>query len=179
MDESAASKASLTATSPLDDNSESPKKLNPCLGRSQSLDSAGESKRSNLRSESRRGFFSKFRSAKEAKGLTKRGSFVVDSFNENEKSDGQGRPAFHSALHGHSSSNKKLEPRAVAIPYSRIKKDRFYDWPPDPTVSRATPSKSVFRLQLSQWHDTCMISHSIFAFLQLSSFTKLWRILIP
>jgi hypothetical protein len=29
--------------------------------------------------------------------------------------------------------------RAVAIPYSRFRKERFYDWPPDPTVSRATP----------------------------------------
>jgi len=152
MDESAASKASLTAASPLDDNSESPKKLNPCLGRSQSLDSAEDSKRSKLRSESRRGFFSKFRSAKEAKGQSKRGSSGVDSFSEKETSDREERPAFHSALHGQASSNKKLEPRAVAIPYSRIKKDRFYDWPPDPTVSRATPSKSFCRSQLSRWH---------------------------
>ena len=25
------------------------------------------------------------------------------------------------------------------MPYFRFRKDRFFDWPPDPTVSRATP----------------------------------------
>ena len=52
------------------------------------------------------------------------------------------RPPFSSALHGQSSS-KKLSPRSVAIPYSRVRKERFYDWPPDPTVSRATPLQVV------------------------------------
>jgi hypothetical protein len=36
-------------------------------------------------------------------------------------------------------SSKKTPTRSVAVPYFRLKKDRFYDWPPDPTVSRATP----------------------------------------
>jgi hypothetical protein len=49
------------------------------------------------------------------------------------------RPAFSSQMHGQTSSSKKLPPRAIAIPYSRLMKSRFYDWPPDPTVSRATP----------------------------------------
>lgn len=48
------------------------------------------------------------------------------------------RPAFSSDFYGQSSS-KKLSPRSIAIPYSRVRKERFYDWPPDPTVSRATP----------------------------------------
>ena len=48
------------------------------------------------------------------------------------------RPPFSSDLHGQSSS-KKMSPRSIAIPYSRVRKERFYDWPPDPTVSRATP----------------------------------------
>lgn len=52
------------------------------------------------------------------------------------------RPPFSSDLHGRSSS-KKLSPRSIAIPYSRVRKERFYDWPPDPTVSRATPLQIV------------------------------------
>jgi hypothetical protein len=39
----------------------------------------------------------------------------------------------------HANASKKVQPRSVVIPYSRLKKDRFYDWPPDPTVSKATP----------------------------------------
>jgi hypothetical protein len=47
------------------------------------------------------------------------------------------RPVF-SVQHG-SVASRKLRPRSVAIPYNRLRKERFYDWPPDPTVSRATP----------------------------------------
>jgi hypothetical protein len=47
------------------------------------------------------------------------------------------RPPFSS--YRQAVSGKKLPPRAVVIPYSRLMKTRFYDWPPDPTVSRATP----------------------------------------
>lgn len=40
----------------------------------------------------------------------------------------------------HANTSKKVQPRSVVIPYSRVKKDRFFDWPPpDPTVSKATP----------------------------------------
>ena len=49
------------------------------------------------------------------------------------------RPAFKSELRGQSTSSRKMAPRAVTVPYSRVKKDRFFDWPPDPFVSRATP----------------------------------------
>ena len=49
------------------------------------------------------------------------------------------RPAFSSELRGQNASSRKVLPRGVAIPYSRLKKDRFFDWPPDPTLSRATP----------------------------------------
>jgi hypothetical protein len=48
------------------------------------------------------------------------------------------RPPFSMEWHSQSTS-KKVQPRAVVIPYCRLKKDRFFDWPPDPTVSRATP----------------------------------------
>jgi hypothetical protein len=49
------------------------------------------------------------------------------------------RPVFSSTVQGGSVATRKIQPRSVAIPYSRFKKDRFFDWPPDPTVSRATP----------------------------------------
>lgn len=46
------------------------------------------------------------------------------------------RPAFFA----HTKPSKRTQvPRDVAVPYFRFRKDRFYDWPPDPTVSRATP----------------------------------------
>jgi hypothetical protein len=46
------------------------------------------------------------------------------------------RPAFYA----HTRPTRRTQvPRDVAVPYFRFKKDRFYDWPPDPTVSRATP----------------------------------------
>jgi hypothetical protein len=46
------------------------------------------------------------------------------------------RPAFYA----HNKPTKRNQiPRDVAVPYFRFRKDRFYDWPPDPTVSRATP----------------------------------------
>ena len=138
MDESESSKSSFAVDTPVGNNSESAKRQNLRFGRSQSLDSE-ESKRANPRVESRKGFFAKFRSGREPRGQTKRGSSAIDSFVEGETQDEEERPPFHSSLQKQASSNKKLEPRAVAIPYSRIKKDRFYDWPPDPTVSRATP----------------------------------------
>jgi hypothetical protein len=46
------------------------------------------------------------------------------------------RPAFFA----HKTPTRRTQvPRDVAVPYFRFRKDRFYDWPPDPTVSRATP----------------------------------------
>jgi hypothetical protein len=48
------------------------------------------------------------------------------------------RSPFSSDLYGKTTSSK-LAPRSIAIPYSRVRKERFFDWPPDPTVSRATP----------------------------------------
>ena len=48
------------------------------------------------------------------------------------------RAPFSSDLYGKPTSTK-LSPRSIAIPYSHVRKERFYDWPPDPTVSRATP----------------------------------------
>jgi hypothetical protein len=53
--------------------------------------------------------------------------------------ENEDRPAFRSEMYGQTSTSRKMHPRAIAIPYSRLKKDRFFDWPPDPTVSRATP----------------------------------------
>ena len=46
------------------------------------------------------------------------------------------RPAFYA----HTKPTRRNQiPRDVAVPYFRFRKERFYDWPPDPTVSRATP----------------------------------------
>ena len=36
-------------------------------------------------------------------------------------------------------SKVPLEPREVVVPYTRVRTERFYDWPPDPSVSRASP----------------------------------------
>lgn len=83
--------------------------------------------------DGKRGFFSKFRQKTETSRAARRASAKMDSMNAEME-----RPPFQSALHGQS-SGRRLQPRSVAIPYSRLKKDRFYDWPPDPTVSRATP----------------------------------------
>jgi len=50
------------------------------------------------------------------------------------------RPAFSANARG---TKRSQIPRDVAVPYFRFRKDRFYDWPPDPTVSRATPLHTV------------------------------------
>lgn len=46
------------------------------------------------------------------------------------------RPAFFAHTRP---TRRTAVPRDVAVPYFRFRKDRFYYWPPDPTVSRATP----------------------------------------
>jgi hypothetical protein len=46
------------------------------------------------------------------------------------------RPAFFAHTRP---TRRTAVPRDVAVPYFRFRKERFYDWPPDPTVSRATP----------------------------------------
>lgn len=97
-------------------------------GRDSSFDESNSS-----RADNRRGFFGKRRHA------NRNGRRETDVSPADEECREKERPAFHSDLHGQSSTNKKVQPRAVAIPYSCLKKDRFYDWPPDPTVSRATP----------------------------------------
>lgn len=52
------------------------------------------------------------------------------------------RPAFFA----HTKPSRRTQvPRDVAVPYFRFRKDRFYDWPPDPTVSRATPMSTITR----------------------------------
>lgn len=44
------------------------------------------------------------------------------------------RPAFYA----HTKPTRRTQiPRDVAVPYFRFRKERFFDWPPDPTVSRA------------------------------------------
>ena len=122
----------------LDRHGEVTKKPSPRFGRSRDhgLDDSNHLKdKADDKNEARRGFFSKRR---QNGNEPRRGARRLSSHFE-EESELVERPAFQSALHGQSSSNKKLQPRAVAIPYSRLKKERFYDWPPDPTVSRATP----------------------------------------
>jgi hypothetical protein len=49
------------------------------------------------------------------------------------------RPAFIGVARHPKSSKVPLEPREVVVPYTRIRTERFYYWPPDPTVSKATP----------------------------------------
>jgi hypothetical protein len=56
----------------------------------------------------------------------------------NEASNELLRPAFSTQFNG-KQSKKAAQPREIVVPYSRLRKERFYDWPPDPTVSRATP----------------------------------------
>lgn len=38
-------------------------------------------------------------------------------------------------------NKKSLSPREVLVPYSRFRKERFYDFPPDPTVARCSVIK--------------------------------------
>jgi hypothetical protein len=52
------------------------------------------------------------------------------------------RPAFFAHTRP---TRRTAVPRDVAVPYFRFRKDRFYDWPPDPTVSRATPLLAASR----------------------------------
>lgn len=116
------------------------KKPAPVFGRSTSINSEESipPKAENVK----KSFLSKFRMAKASKFDAKQPMLSLESFHENETENGEldeaGRPAFSSLIHGSTSSSKKIEPRAVAIPYTRLNKDRFHDWPPDPTVSRAT-----------------------------------------
>ena len=49
------------------------------------------------------------------------------------------RPAFTGATRNSKASKVPLEPREVVVPYTRIRTERFYYWPPDPALSRATP----------------------------------------
>mmetsp|Transcript_14471 Transcript_14471/g.41075 ORF Transcript_14471/g.41075 Transcript_14471/m.41075 type:complete len:1015 (+) Transcript_14471:281-3325(+) len=63
---------------------------------------------------------------------------VDDDESQNEANMYQSpRPAFFSL--GRPTTRRTAIPRDVAVPYFRFRKDRFFDWPPDPTVSRATP----------------------------------------
>jgi hypothetical protein len=112
------------------------------LGKS-TLDTSNHTKEKNVdaASDGRRGFFAKRRNhiSDSRKDINSEKSSTAKSSKSRMENTMPDRPAFHSDLHGQSTSNSKLQPRAVAIPYSRFKKERFYDWPPDPTVSRATP----------------------------------------
>ncbi|KAL7580121.1 hypothetical protein ACA910_012880 [Epithemia clementina (nom. ined.)] len=79
-----------------------------------------------VRSE-RRGLFGRKKNRGKFQGPGEGSDFIV----------AQDRPPFSSDIHA--TNNRKLQPRSVVVPYSRLRKERFYDWPPDPTVSRATP----------------------------------------
>jgi hypothetical protein len=110
-------------------------------------------------SDARRGFFGKRRNnTAEARPPISQRPTKSNSFRMKDDTLQTSRPAFHSALYGQSSASTKVQPRAVAIPYSRFKKERFYDWPPDPTVSRATP---ITLFQVSDKADNDSLSASI------------------
>jgi len=69
------------------------------------------------------------------------------------------RPAFFA----HTKPSKRTQvPRDVAVPYFRFRKDRFYDWPPDPTVSRATPMLTTARFDEDEegWIQESNMNHS-------------------
>lgn len=68
----------------------------------------------------------------------------VDDDDDDVKVD---RPPFRTDPYEKLSSSKKTQSRSIVIPYSRFKADRFYDWPPDPTVSRATPLRPIIEEQ--------------------------------
>lgn len=72
---------------------------------------------------------------KERRRLKKEGSSVSTE----EPSPLPPRPAFTGATRHPKASKVPLEPREVVVPYTRIRTERFYYWPPDPSVSRATP----------------------------------------
>lgn len=126
----------------LDRHGEITKKQTMRFGRSrdQGLDDSSQlTEKVHDKPEIRRGgLFSKLRQGKETARGSRRAGSKLDLETEDDEFEIE-RPAFQSALHGQLTSSKKLQPRAVAIPYSRLKKERFYDWPPDPTVSKATP----------------------------------------
>jgi len=144
MDESETPNSDLPPVKPLaeSNNNDTTKNLTQVFGRSTSMISE-DSNPSKAEYVKKSSFLSKFRVAKALKVDAKQPMLALESFHENETEHGNeldeaGRPAFSSLIHGSTSSSKKMEPRAVAIPYTRLKKDRFFDWPPDPTVSRAT-----------------------------------------
>ena len=79
------------------------------------------------------GLLGKFKSSKRIEKMSE----DYFSFDSEAVDNIEQRPAFST---GHNSrTSKKTRPREVAVPYSKLRKDRFFDWPPDPTVSRATP----------------------------------------
>jgi hypothetical protein len=109
--------------------------------------------------EGRRGFFAKRRNnGTEPRRGARRPSTSCATKTEENRGLIE-RPPFHSGLHGQSSSSTKVQPRAVAIPYTRLKKERFYDWPPDPTVSRATRI-SIYSEHVKE-HDDDSLSASV------------------
>ena len=89
-----------------------------------SYDSDNTSVRSN---ENKRGLFGRMKRKKDL------------ASNDPLEYYGNERPAFSADTGGANTNKKQLRPRSVVVPFSRLRKERFYDWPPDPTVSRATP----------------------------------------
>jgi hypothetical protein len=83
-------------------------------------------------------------SASEGKGKPKRmwgrGRKNKDEPEEEEVNEAELYHSPRPAFYAHTRPTRRTQvPRDVAVPYFRFRKDRFYDWPPDPTVSRATP----------------------------------------
>jgi hypothetical protein len=59
------------------------------------------------------------------------------------------------------SRTNQLAPRELVVPYTRGRTERFYDWPPDPTVARATPiSLSEIPRPLSTVEETWLANGS-------------------
>ena len=77
----------------------------------------------------------KFETMREKRRLKKRESLAEK---ESKPDPLPPRPAFR-AVSYLKPSKVPLEPREVVVPYTRVRTERFYDWPPDPSVSRASP----------------------------------------
>ena len=54
------------------------------------------------------------------------------------ETNGNSTRVFHGQYKNETNSSN-IEPREVYVPYTPFRRDRFYDWPPSPAVSRATP----------------------------------------
>jgi hypothetical protein len=84
-----------------------------------------------------------------------------DEFKEAEMKEAELYQSPRPAFYAHNKPTRKNQiPRDVAVPYFRFRKDRFFDWPPDPTVSRATPMSAYLQAATSESQDDRNVGNS-------------------